>query len=177
MEVNQVDVLVTGAAIVGRGLRSYDAVVRELITQAEDEIMIAAYNITSSAFDVLDIIESRLKAGVRVRLVVNRYANLKKDVKARLESLNQDYNHFLLFSFIPRKNEGHMHAKALVFDRKKAIVGSTNLSHNGLVNSHEISIMVDGPAALEVADAIDRMLMNQRSNLKVVGENGKAAKF
>ena len=56
-----------------------------------------------------------------------------------------------------------MHAKAIVFDRNIAVVGSTNLSFNGLVANHEIAVMIEGPAVMKVVEAIDRLLLSKRS--------------
>ena len=65
--------------------------------------------------------------------------------------------------FHPSENEGEMHAKVLVFDREIAIVGSTNLSHRGLVSGHEIAVQVSGNPVKNIGEAIDRLLLDWRT--------------
>lgn len=160
---NEVSILVTGSSLVGRGLRSYDAVFRELISNSREEIMIAAFNITSGAKDVLDELESRLKCGVTIKLLVNQYTSLTNKIKKTLKRLVLEYTHFQLFDFVLKPGEGLMHAKAIVFDREIAVVGSTNLSFNGLVANHEIAVMFQGSAVMKVVEAIDRMFLSKNS--------------
>ncbi len=150
-------------ALVGGGFRSADTVVRELIAGASREIQIAAYTITVGAEDILDLIEEKMDEGVKVNIVVNRFEELESRVRNRLNKLARTHPELWLSDFRPRAGEGDMHAKAMVFDREVAVVGSMNLSHRGLVAGHEISVGIQGSGASLVAKAIDKLMQDSRS--------------
>jgi phosphatidylserine/phosphatidylglycerophosphate/cardiolipin synthase-like enzyme len=170
MELNPIDceILGTGPVIVGRGIRAFDAVLRELIERAKFEILLAIYMITPSALDILDLLEIKLRNDIVVKLVVNRFKQLDERVKYRMLDIASTYDEFYLMDFNPPKNEGEMHAKVMVFDREIAIVGSTNLSLRGLVSGHEIAVHVSGIPARHIGDAIDRLMLDWRTERRGV---------
>jgi phosphatidylserine/phosphatidylglycerophosphate/cardiolipin synthase-like enzyme len=51
-----------------------------------------------------------------------------------------------------------LHAKLVVADRNVALVGSSNLTLHGMVRSHEISVIIRGPAADAIAGRVDALL-------------------
>jgi len=59
---------------------------------------------------------------------------------------------------MPTQEQADLHAKVIVVDRKKALVGSANLSLRGLMNNHELGVVVEGPVAAEIARAIDMLM-------------------
>jgi cardiolipin synthase len=162
-EENSCQVLGSGPVLVGGGVRSFGSVLKEEIIHAKDEILLAIYVISPNALDTLDLIETKLAEDITVKLVVNQFDKLNKKVQVRLNELVNKYQTFFLMDFTPKGIEGDMHAKAVVFDRKVALVGSTNLSFHGLVSGHEISLRVIGKPASLVANAIDKLLSNIRS--------------
>ena len=46
----------------------------------------------------------------------------------------------------------------VVAHRHMALVGSSNLSRRGLLNNHELAVLVEGLAAVDVARALDLLL-------------------
>lgn len=52
-----------------------------------------------------------------------------------------------------------LHAKVLVSDRKKALVGSANFSWGGMIANYEIGIMLEGDAAWKMAEIIDKFAL------------------
>lgn len=51
-----------------------------------------------------------------------------------------------------------LHAKLVVIDRQKAIVGSSNLSRRGLLTNYELALVVEGMAVAEIANVVDRLI-------------------
>jgi len=150
-------VLVTGPAWMGAGIGSIETALKRLIGGAHDDIAITAYSISSSADPLFDWIEEALMRGVRVQLVYNKLSRLKSTTRSKLDTLSNGYSHFHLYDFADKKTYD-LHAKAIVADRIKAIVGSSNLSVGGILGNHEMAVLIEGPAALSVAKAIDRLL-------------------
>ena len=67
-----------------------------------------------------------------------------------------------LVDFRGEDDNDHLHAKVVVADRLRAIVGSANLTAHGLLLAHELAVLLEGPAADDIAARIDLLA---RSNL------------
>lgn len=48
------------------------------------------------------------------------------------------------------------HAKAVVIDRKRALIGSANFTWGGMAINHEIGVLLKGKYAWDIASLIDR---------------------
>jgi phosphatidylserine/phosphatidylglycerophosphate/cardiolipin synthase-like enzyme len=59
-----------------------------------------------------------------------------------------------------------MHVKALIADRKTALVSSANLTDLALVTNMELGLVVTGPVPARLADHFDQLLV--RGELEVV---------
>jgi phosphatidylserine/phosphatidylglycerophosphate/cardiolipin synthase-like enzyme len=127
-----------------------------LLTQADDEIQIVAYAISSAAPLFFQQLTAALQRGVRVRLIINRFALQPLATQQACNSLLKQFPHLLhLFSFVPQRDEADLHAKIIVVDRYHALIGSANLSLRGLMDNHELGVIITGAGAVEVARAID----------------------
>jgi len=67
------------------------------------------------------------------------------------------YSHFYIYNFCP-PDQRDLHAKVIVFDRNRALVGSSNLSRRGLENNLELGIIVEGKIAAGLADVVERVM-------------------
>jgi len=152
-------VVVTGTAWMGGGIGSIESALERLFREAEEEIGLTAY-IISSADLLFDWLEAALARGIQVRLVINRLNTQPSDVVVRLRRLASTYPHFYLYDFVP-ESEADLHAKAVVIDRRIALVGSSNLSRRGLLTNHEIAVVLRGPAAITAATALDRLFTSR----------------
>lgn len=156
-------VLVTGTSWIGKGIGSIETAVTRLFQETKTEISMTVYALSNSADAVLDSIEDALARGIRVKLIINNLDRQKRKGAARLRQLSKDYPHFLLYDF-KEQIEADLHAKAMVFDRRYAVVGSSNLSRRGMLINHEIAILIDGPPAVDVAKALDSLFESKHSN-------------
>jgi phosphatidylserine/phosphatidylglycerophosphate/cardiolipin synthase-like enzyme len=149
----------------GSGIGSIETALKHLLGGAREDVAITAYSISSSADPLFEWIEGALMRGVRVKLIYNKLSRLKKGARSRLESLAKEYPHFHLYDFADKKTYD-LHAKAVVADRQKAIVGSSNLSVGGVLGNHEMAMMVEGSAAASVAKVIERLLRSSYATLQ-----------
>ena len=101
--------------------------------------------------------EAALDRGVRVSMVVNRLESQSVEATSRLRGFAGSYPHFRLYDFA-RDPGFDLHAKVVVVDRRMALVGSSNLSRSGLLNNHELAVLVEGLAAADVARALDLLV-------------------
>jgi cardiolipin synthase len=153
----QTQVVVTGLAWMGSGIGSIESAMERIFREAEHEVLITSYAISNATDLIMDWFEAALARGVLIRIIINRINEQPADVISRLESLHQTYPHFYLYGFTDDQ-EYDLHAKAIVADRKMALVGSSNLSRRGLLNNHELALFVEGKPAEQVASAIDKLL-------------------
>lgn len=159
-----VDVAATGLDWVGGGIRSISSLLDELIRNARHSLDITAYSVTDGAAVVFDALEKRLRDGVTVRLVVDNLADRRKAAARALLApmLDRFPGNFLLWDY-PKRDVSEMaglHAKLLIADRSRALVGSANLSFLGLAASHELAVCVNGQAANTVALCFDRLVVS-----------------
>ena len=98
--------------------------------------------------------------GVKVRVLTNSaatndvmaahagYANTREDLLnagAELYELRPDSNMKREWSLLAGKSRAALHAKALVFDRESAFIGSFNLDPRSRSINTEIGVMIDSP--------------------------------
>jgi cardiolipin synthase len=135
----------------------------ESLPQADCEIQIAAYRITRGANGFLDLIADCLSRGVKVSIIVNRFEKQPRTIKERLLQLLSQFRHFCLFDFCPEDDREDLHAKLIVIDRSKALVGSSNMTWRGLVLNHELGVIVEGPSATQIGSLIDALIRDPRT--------------
>lgn len=155
---NEVGVVATGLSWVGGGTRSVEQTLISLITAASDEILVTAYSLTSGSSRVMDALVAAVSTGVRCAFVINRLDQQRHDVRLSLSELVARHPGVVsVYTFSDVASEG-LHAKVVVVDRSAALVGSANLTFHGMTASHELGLLVRGPAAGAVAAAIDRLI-------------------
>lgn len=162
-------IVVTGTGWIGGGAGSIASALDEILTDARTEIHVSAFSFTSRADRPLAGIAEALDRGIEVRMVIDHLGNQTPSVQARLRRLARAHRHMYLYDYI---GAGELHAKVVVADRRRALIGSSNLSQRGLMSNHELGVVVDGPDAASAAAMIDRLL---RTAL-VVRVEGRAAR-
>lgn len=151
------EVFVSGLSLVGKGIRSINSGISEIIDSADYSIQIAVYFVTAGADPILNLLTEKLDAGVEVTFIVNNLSELNENVCETLQDLDETYDSFKLIDFSEEGKEGKLHAKVITADREKALVGSANLTWKGRISNHEIAVAVDGEEASRIASAVDRL--------------------
>lgn len=160
--------VVTGTHWMGSGVGSIVTALEEMLIGAEREIHILAYSVSDGASRLFEILTDRLRTGVRVTMIVQKLDAQYDSAPDRLRSLATSYpSSFFLFDFTPDDREA-LHAKCVVSDRKKAFVGSANLSFNGLIRNHELGVVVEGQAASDLANLIE-LLQTHSDSHRILG--------
>ncbi len=155
--MGKIQIVVSGLSWMGSGIGSIESAIENLLENAQHEILLTVYSI-GKADRVFDLLESALARGIRVQMVVNRLSEQHDSIRFRLNTWQQTYGHFYLYPFEPGDERGELHAKVLVVDRKRALVGSSNLSYNGLILNHEMAVLVEGEDASVVGATIDKFI-------------------
>jgi phosphatidylserine/phosphatidylglycerophosphate/cardiolipin synthase-like enzyme len=156
MNDNKITLLVTAPELFDSTTRSIESAVEEVIAGANSEIHIATYLLTSSAMHIINQLEKSAKKGVKVKILVDKMGHQEKIVKDGLRALGR-YPNVLAFSFSDPRGWS-LHAKVVIADRRRAVIGSANLSWSGMVANYEIGVLVEGEMAWKLANIIDRLI-------------------
>lgn len=141
----------------GMGAGSIQTAVEELLNSAEFEVTAVTYSITLGAEGFLAGIEACLERGIRVALIINRIDSQNTQAISTIKSMIARFPSFAVFDFVDPKG-ADLHSKLLVVDRIHAVVGSANLSWNGMVRNHELALLIDDPTdAAIIAETADRL--------------------
>lgn len=161
---NQPQVLVTGRHWIGvEGSRSIGSVIVEMMSEAQQEIIIVAYRLTVSVVEFLEVLEKALSRGCYVRIIRNVGEVCIPTEEAYLEKLISNYKTLTIWNF-KEDTANHtgvaLHAKMVIVDRSIAVVGSANFSRNGMIENHEIAIRLSGHEVKSLAAATDKLVEN-----------------
>jgi cardiolipin synthase len=127
---------------------------QELIDEAEHELHFMAYLLTDVG--VLNMLAGAVQRGVRVTGVINNLVAHPPSVREAIVQLARRSPGFIVMDF--RDHLGsQLHAKILVADRTRGLVGSSNFSWSGLVGNHEVGILVEGDEAWALAVLVDTL--------------------
>lgn len=152
---DRVSLIVTGLEWLGGGTQAIEGRLIELIETARRELTLVIYSMTAGPARVWDALERAVDGGVRCTLVVDRLSAQDQQMYERFRRLrNRHPATFEVFDFIGEDDNDHLHAKIVVADRRRALVGSANLTARGLLLAHELAVLLEGPVAEEVAARI-----------------------
>lgn len=153
---DRVALIVTGLEWLGGGTQAIEGRLIELIETARRELALVIYSMTAGPGRVWDALERAVDGGVRCTLVVDRLSAQDEQMSERLRRLHHRHPAaFEVFDFIGEDDNDHLHAKIVAADRRRALVGSANLTAHGLLLAHELALLVEGPVAEEIAARIE----------------------
>ena len=151
-----VEILATGPELIRQGIRGTEPVVEEMIQSAKKEIQVIAYVFTYNAMRVLDLLDQAARKGVKVAVTVNNLKEQESRVRTKLENLAVVAS---VFDFDDPHGK-QLHAKIVIADRTRAVVGSANFTWGGMFGNYEIGLLIEGEAVWNlsrVADALSRL--------------------
>jgi phosphatidylserine/phosphatidylglycerophosphate/cardiolipin synthase-like enzyme len=144
----------SGEGWVGSGVRSIETGIHDLFEDARLRIVASAYAISGGAFDLpLSWITRAASRGVKVILVVNRYSSQPREVMVPIEQIAQATGRVELWDYTGPESHD-LHAKAIIADDRLGLIGSSNLSGNGLLRNYELAVLIEGEPARLAAKLI-----------------------
>ena len=154
------EILATGPDLVKIGLRGIEPVIEEIIMEANQEIQLLVYVFTPKAIHLLKLLEHSLERGIDVTIVINSLSKQNETIKTELNLLKSKYDHLKIINLFEAENH-YLHAKLVVVDRKKAVVGSANFTWGGMYGNYEVGLLVEGEQVWKLAEihtVIQRLL-------------------
>lgn len=155
---DRVSVVITGLGWLGSGAGAIERTLIELIETAQRELILAVYAITAGPATVWEALERAVDGGVSCTLVADRLTSQDPMTRERLRALRARHSStFRLLDFVGETESDHLHAKIVVSDRRRALIGSANLTAHGMLLAHELAVVIDGPTAEEIAGRVDML--------------------
>lgn len=148
----------------GGAIQSLERNARLLVREATSSLHMTVYSITSGATGLLEDLEAALRSSpsLHVHMLINRPAEQNPELMGRLKALASERRHrFHLKGITPEK--GDLHAKIIVSDRHRVLLGSANLSFHGFNVSRELAVLIDGPVSWGLADMVERLMSDSES--------------
>ena len=172
-----VDTVWTGPEVSGSMTRRTEAVVREIIAEAKEELLVVGYWLVASTAQIkelMDLLIKKAEEGVRVRFVFDPsekthgldnfsalngiwpidLPNASRQVFSWSEAMEK------VTSQSGIEYDRKLHAKVIVADRYDALVTSANLTNAGFLQNLEMGFRVEGIMARAVVDHFD-LLINE----------------
>ncbi len=151
--MSSIKILATGSDFLKEGVRGTGPVIEELMENIDNELHILAYVISEHAEKFLGLIERALESGIKTTLVINNLQKQDTYVRDKLLKWKSKFRYFNLVDF--NRKEKTLHAKVVVVDREKAVVGSANFSWGGMSGNYEIGILLEGREAWTLSKLVD----------------------
>ena len=155
--MTKIEILSTHPDIMKLGLRATEPSMLELINNAKDEIQILSYAVTNGASEIFLALEKALLKGVKLNFVLNDLGELNEKVLTSLKSFKENFQYCKIYIFDSNGIQD-LHAKIMVADREKAIVGSSNLTAKGLIWNLEIGFLIEDKSIWKLSEVIDRIV-------------------
>lgn len=156
--MDSVSLVATGLGWLGGGVGAIESAILDAVRAAELEVQIAAYSLTMGAERLWGLLKTELDAGIRCTLIADRLSDQDPQVVSVVRRLcRRPTNPLQAFDFHGQDQLDHLHAKLVVVDRSRAIVGSANLTAHGMMLAHELAVVVDGQSADEIASRLDML--------------------
>ena len=163
MKTDAVTLVATGTAWTGKGVRSVDSLISDMLDAASFQVTVLTYVVGRGGTEFLGRLEVCLRRGVKVSMIVNRFDEQLGGIRNHIRSMIANYHHFSAFSFNPRNRSEELHAKVIVVDSSSALVGSANLSWGGLVGNHELGLVIEGPTVEKILRLVHRLTRDSRT--------------
>lgn len=149
------ETIVTGIGWMGTGIRSVQSTLKQMLREANQEVLISVYSITEGADEILQELGICLQRGLVFKIIINRFYNQFTEIQTILLELIKIYPNFKVYSFDHPIEQ--LHAKFIVVDRSIALVGSANLSLRGMKKNYELGILLNNDEVITIAKCFDQL--------------------
>lgn len=133
--------------------------VREMLDQADRNILITGYSLSDYFSDMIDCIIRKSKEGVFVKFFVNQI-----DSQICFDKLCMYKGRFLKIYNYPTANDkmSALHAKVICVDQKETLITSANLSYHGQEGNIELGTYIKSEkTAKHVEDLFTKLLFRK----------------
>jgi phosphatidylserine/phosphatidylglycerophosphate/cardiolipin synthase-like enzyme len=137
------------------GARRSDAVLRDLIASATNELVVLGYEVSDRG--IITGLAERASLGVSVDLLVDA----KQTPLSRLSEAwprGAATARVWTTAFAEDGKPYRLHAKAVIADGRRCMLGSANLTYSGLHTNLELGVLLEGPVAKRFRRHVSEMI-------------------
>jgi phosphatidylserine/phosphatidylglycerophosphate/cardiolipin synthase-like enzyme len=153
--LTKAEIVGTGPDFVTKGIRGIEPLTEETIRSAASEIQIMAYVFTRRALHLLALLEKAAEQGIQITIIVNHLNSQEPIIVSKLRELADHFPYVKVLDFNVRRQQ--LHAKVIIADRARAILGSANFSWGGLYANYEVGVRVEGELAWKLSGLVDSL--------------------
>lgn len=137
------------------GARRSEAVIRELIAGATHELVVLGYEV--SDVKIIGALADRASLGVAVDLLVD---SEQTPLDRLIAAWPAGAGSAQVWQTGPdeRGRAFRLHAKALIADGRRCMIGSANLTHSGLRANLELGVLLEGPVVQRLRGYVSEMV-------------------
>lgn len=146
---NSIKVVASGKKWIGSGIVSTSTIIKELINKSKTNLLITSYVLSN--FETITLIESALERGITIDLFIYKFM-LNDNIYKKIISLNEKFNGLNLYM---SKEYEFLHSKVLISDKTEILIGSANLTKNGLTTNYELGVLIKNP---QIAYEIEKVI-------------------
>ena len=140
-----IQLVASGEKWIGYGISSFSSAIENLMDSSTDELVMTVYVITDKM--IIDKLTRALDRGVSVNIFINDSPDQKTKMMERVIRLSQEYSHLGVHLI----KDKMLHAKVLVADMQRVLMGSANPTFKGMVTNYEMGVLIeDGQIAGEI---------------------------
>ena len=158
---NELELVWTGPSLnTDMSIRNTKPVIEGMLQDANSKVTIVDYRITSNAESIVKELNKCLKKGIDVDLIID-------DDKANHREIWKCFSSIGLKKpriFYHRKKEPRfykVHAKVLIIDDVKMLIGSANLTELGTEVNFELGVMISGPIVKTTLKLLKDMIADE----------------
>ena len=156
---DKVSLVVTAPPSFAINARTTMNVVQSMINDAERNILITGYSLSSYFSDLVDTIVQKSQRGVYVKFFVNDI-----DKQPGFDKILRYKGRFLkIYNFHPSEDEmAALHAKVISVDQKQTLITSANLSYHGQQGNIELGTLIESKQiAKQIDDVFTKLIFSK----------------
>jgi len=156
---DEIEIVWTGPNKIDSEVRNTNAVIEEMLNSAEkgEPVTIIDYMITSNAEDIVEELNSCLKDGVKIDLIVDK--NSVNEVELRKCFAETSLSRPTIYKRKDKESGFYkVHAKVIIIGDRKMLVSSANLTELGTEVNFELGLLVHGPIVEKMYSLIKKMI-------------------
>ena len=156
---DKVSLVVTAPPSFAINARTTMNVVQSMINDAERNILITGYSLSSYFSDLVDTIVQKSQRGVFVKFFVNDI-----DKQPGFDKILRYKGRFLkIYNFHPSEDEmAALHAKVISVNQKQTLITSANLSYHGQQGNIELGTLIESKQiAKQIDDVFTKLIFSK----------------
>ena len=158
-DADKVSLVVTAPPLFSINARTTMNVVQSLIGNAERNILITGYSLSSYFLELVDIIIQKSQRGVFVKFFVNDL-----DKQPEFEKILRYKGRFLkVYNYRQEDDKmSALHAKVISVDQKQTLITSANLSYHGQQGNIELGTLIESKQiARQIEDVFTKLIFTK----------------